>query len=148
MSSRETVLLEEVNHLNEQVSELTNVIERRDKTISAQQQRIKDYIKRIYGRRSEKLDPGQMVFNDLILAAEKYANPDQEALNPDVVEEKVRAHIRRKHPGRKPLPEQLQRVEYYLDVPAEDKITAEGKERPLIGLDITEKLDYRHVLLW
>ncbi len=127
---------EEQNHLKEQVNELTDVIDRKDATIHAQIVRIKEYIRRIYGKRSEKLDPAQMVFDELILAAEKYAKPNQEALDPDVVEEKVREHVRRKHPGRKPLPPELERVEHYLDIPEEEKITAEGKERPLIGMDI------------
>ncbi|MFT5170229.1 MAG: transposase [Candidatus Omnitrophota bacterium] len=112
--------------------------------MAGQVQRIKDYIKKIYGKgHSEKLDPSQMVFDDVILAAEKYGAPDREAVNPEIVEEKVQAHIRRRHSGRKPLPPELERIEHYLDIPKEDKFTVDGKERPLIGLDITERLDYQ-----
>jgi transposase len=138
---------EENVHLKEQINALSDVIEHRDATIKAQQIRLTAALKRIYGRRSEKLDPNQMLFDDVILAAEKYAAPNQVAIHPEVVEEKVRAHIRRKHPGRKPLPAHLERIEHYLDIPEQDKFTADGKERPLIGLDITEKLDYQPCVL-
>lgn len=143
-SSEEQARNEETTrHLNEQIEELSLVIERRDATIAAQQARIKEYIRRIYGRKSEKIDVTQMVFDDIILAAEKCLTPDEPAPHPEIVEEKVREHIRRKHPGRKALPPELPRVEHYLDVPEDDKYTSDGKERPLIGVDISERLDYQ-----
>jgi transposase len=150
MFNREAALLEENARLKEertclkeQLNEYEQLHTRQQATIKALQERIKGYIRRIYGRRSEKIDVTQMVFDDIILAAEKCLNPGEPAPHPDIVEEKVREHIRRKHPGRKPLPPELERVEHYLDVPEEEKYTAAGKERPLIGVDISEKLDYR-----
>jgi transposase len=150
MSSKETSLLEEVAllkekniHFKEQVNELTNVIESKDQTIRTQQNRLNDLLKRIYGRKSEKLDPNQMLFEDVILEAEKYTRPDQEPVDREVVEKVVREHIRRTHPGRKPLPEHLNRIEHYLDIDEKEKVTAEGQERPLMGFDINERLDYQ-----
>ncbi len=157
MFDRETTLLEETVrlkqqiaasnetnlHLKEQLEEFEQVHERQQSTIKALQERIKVYIKRLYGRKSEKIDVSQMVFDDIILAAEKCLRPEEPAPHPDIVEEKVRAHIRRKHKGRNPLPPELERIEHYLDIPDEEKVTSDGKERPIIGLDITEKLDYR-----
>ena len=143
MLTKETTLLEENQYLKEQINELTDVIERRDTAIRTQQNRINDLLKRIYGRKSEKLDPGQIVFDDMILAAERYVHPDQEGLDAEVKEKVIREHIRRSHPGRKPLPEHLKRIEHYLDIEKEDKVTAEGRERPLIGFDINERLDYQ-----
>ena len=136
-------LIEERDHLKEQIEEFARLNGSQQATIKALQERVKGYIRRIYGRKSEKIDVTQMVFDDVILAAEKCLNPQEPAPHPDIVEEKVREHIRRKHPGRKPLPPELERVEHYLDIPEKDKKTAEGNDRPLIGLDITEKLDYR-----
>ena len=130
-------------HLKEQNEEFARQHTRQQATIKALQERIKGYIRRIYGRKSEKIDVTQMVFDDIILAAERCLNPQEPAPHPDIVEEKVREHIRRKHPGRRPLPAELERVEHYLDIPEEEKYTADGKERPLIGVDISEKLDYR-----
>jgi len=150
MSSTETALLEEVNHLkeetihlNEQVSELTSVIENKNQTIRSQQNRLNDLLKRIYGRKSEKLDPSQMVFDEVILAAEQYACPEEPLLDEAVKEKVIREHLRRSHPGRKPLPEHLERIEHYLDVEENDKVSTDGKQRPLMGFDINERLDYQ-----
>jgi len=150
MSDRETALLEENTrlkeantHFQEQVAELAVVIEGKDRTIRSQQNRLNELLKRIYGRRSEKLNPDQLVFDDVILSAEKHARPGQEPVDPAVKEQVIREHIRRTHPGRKPLPEHLKRIEHYLDIDEKDKVTAAGQDRPLIGFDITERLDYR-----
>jgi transposase len=136
-------LQERNQHLEDQINELTNVIECRDRTIRAQQNRLNDLLKRIYGRRSEKLDPNQLVFDEVILDAEQSPDPQEELIDPQVKEQVIREHIRRTHPGRKPFPEHIKRVEHYLDIDEKDKFSAEGKERPLIGVDINEKLDYR-----
>jgi transposase len=161
MSNREAALLEEVtrlkeeqshlieerDHLKEQNAEFERLHAGQQATIKALQERVKGYIRRIYGRKSEKIDVTQMVFDDIILVAEKCLNPNQPSAHPDIVEEKVQEHIRRKHPGRKPLPAELERIEHYLDIPEKDKKTADGKDRPIIGIDITEKLDYRPAVL-
>ncbi|MEI8012947.1 MAG: IS66 family transposase zinc-finger binding domain-containing protein [Candidatus Omnitrophota bacterium] len=129
--------------LQRQIEEFVRLHEGQQRTIQALQERIKGYIRRIYGKKSEKIDVNQMVFDDIILAAEKCLDPQSPAPHPEIAEEKVRAHIQRKHPGRKPLPPEIPRVEHYLDIPEKEKFTADGKERPIIGVDISEKLDYR-----
>jgi len=136
-------LQEEVTHLEEQNNQLTNIIENKERTIRAQQNRLNDLLKRLYGRKSEKLDPNQLVFDEMILEAEKHVDPETRIINAEVKEQIVREHIRLNHPGRKPLPEHLKRIEHYLDIEEKEKMTKEGKERPLIGFDITEKLDYQ-----
>ena len=143
MSLIETSLLEANQHLKEQNEELVKVIERREATIYSQQNRLNELLKRIYGRKSEKLNPDQLIFDEVILAANQYVHPDQEVLDAEVKKKVIREHIRRTHPGRRPLPEHLERVEHYMDVDEKDKLTAEGKKRPLIGFDITERLDYQ-----
>ncbi len=154
MSDRETVLLEEVArlkdkviHFQEQIGELATVIETKDRTILAQQNRLNELLKRIYGRKSEKLDPEQLVFDEVILAAGKAVRAGQEPDDAALKEQVIREHIRRSHPGRRPLPEHLERIEHYLDIDEKDKVTGEGKPRPLIGFDITERLDYRPCVL-
>ncbi len=136
-------LLEENIHFKDQIDELANVIESRDRTIRTQQNRLNELLKRIYGRKSEKLDPNQLVLDDIILEAETYPPPAKEPVDAVVVEKVVQEHIRRTHPGRRPLPEHLERIEHYLDIPEEEKKTPDGKDRPLIGVDITERLDYQ-----
>lgn len=137
-------LKEKTGDLKDQVDELANLIESRDRTIRTQQNRINDLLKQIYGRRSEKfIDPNQLLLDDIILEAEKQTLAAKEQDQAVVVEKVIREHVRRTHPGRKPLPEHLKRVEHYLDIPEADKKTEDGKDRPLIGVDITERLDYQ-----
>lgn len=136
-------LKENNTHLTEQNDELVNVIANKDQTIRTQQNRLNDLLKRLYGRKSEKLDPNQIVFDEMILQAEKNVHPETIKMDAEVKEQIVREHIRLNHPGRKPLPEHLKRIEHYLDIDEKDKLTQEGKERPLMGFDITEKLDYQ-----
>lgn len=143
LKEEQSFLIEERDHLKEQNEEFERLHVRQQGTINALQERVKKLIRKIYGRKSEKIDVTQMVFDDIILACEKCLKPQEPAPHPDIVEEKVREHIRRKHPGRNPLPAELPRVEHYLDIPESEKFTAEGKERAIIGVDITEKLDYR-----
>lgn len=157
MSDLEAALLEENTRLKKQaecfavekesflgqIEEFLKLDTGRQRTIEALQKRVNDLLRRIYGRKSEKIDVNQMVFDDIILAAEKCLNPQEPAPHPEVVEEKVREHLRRKHPGRRPLPPELPRVEHYLDIPEADKFTADGRPRPLIGVAVSEKLDYR-----
>ena len=125
----------ETTHLKEQVDELASVIENRDATIRTQENRINEMLKRLYGRKSEKLDSQQIVFDEIILDADKHGDPS-EPIDPVVKEQIIQKHIRRSHPGRKPLPEHLERVEHYFDIDEKDKFTADGKERPMIGVDV------------
>ncbi|NCC62005.1 MAG: IS66 family transposase [Verrucomicrobiae bacterium] len=143
MSDSGTILQEEITYLQEQISELTKVIETKEQTIRAQQKHLNELLKRIYGRRSEKLNPDQLVFNEMILGAEENTYPQNKPIDNAVKEKIIREHIRRSHPGRRPLPEHLKRIEHYLDIDEKEKFTADGKERPVIGHDITEKLDYQ-----
>lgn len=143
LKKRNELLAAEQENLLSQIQEFLKLDDSRQRTIDALQKRLKDLLRRIYGRKSEKIDVSQMVFDDIILAAEKCLNPQEPAPHPEIVEEKVREHLRRKHPGRKPLPPEIPRVEHYLDIPEAEKFTAEGKERPLIGVAVSEKLDYR-----
>lgn len=164
MSDLETALLEEVAllkaertslkeqitrshqkniHLGDQLAEFERLRAGDRQMIRGLENRVRELLRQIYGRRSEKIDVTQMVFDDIILAAEKCLRPGEPPLDPELAEETVREHLRRKHPGRKPLPAELPRVEHYLDIPEAEKVTASGKERPIIGVDVTERLDYR-----
>lgn len=143
LKQENTCLKEQTIHLKEQNNTLNNIIENKDQMIRMQQNRLNDLLKRIYGRKSEKLDPNQMVFDEILLAADQNKPQEEEPFDGAIKEEIVREHIRRNHPGRKPLPEHLERIEHYLDIEEKDKITKDGKERPIIGFDITERLDYQ-----
>lgn len=134
-------LKEQVRHFKEQIDELTIVIQRRDSTISAQQRQLNELIQRIYGRKSEKLHPDQLLLENFLLEADKNQPAPAEPVEV-VKEQKVKEHTR-VHRGRTPLPEHLKRVDHYLDVAAEErKCKSCAKELKHIGDDITERLDY------
>jgi transposase len=66
-------------------------------------------------------------------------NPPEEETD-DAEEIVVTKHTRKKR-GRKPLPEDLPRIEVIHDIPEDDKICACGCELSRIGEDVSEKLD-------
>lgn len=136
-------LKETIYHLTEQNDELADVISNKDQTIRIQQHQLNALLKRLYGRKSERLDPDQLVFDDIILEADSCIPPEDEEIPQEVKEQIVQEHIRRSHPGRKPLPSHLPRHEHFLDIDEKDKYTSDGRLRPIIDYDITEKLDYQ-----
>ncbi|MDF1615674.1 IS66 family transposase [Desulfurivibrio dismutans] len=91
----------------------------------------------LFGRKSEKM--ADILSPQLPLFDEQAAAGDQaeEAYEPEV---QVAPHSRRKK-GRKPLPEDLPRVEVVHDVSAEAKTCACGGEKSRIGEDVSEQLD-------
>jgi transposase len=63
--------------------------------------------------------------------------------SPSVARKKARKDARR-HPGRIPIPEHLERVEIVLDIPEEEKVCPEtGQPLKEIGFEVSEKLEYR-----
>jgi transposase len=95
--------------------------------------------RRLFGRSAERLSEHERkqlwLFNEaeLIVASEKKAEEEVQRV-------RVRAHTRVKR-GRKPLPEDLPRVEVLHDIPEEDKTCGCGQELHRIGEDICEKLE-------
>ncbi len=90
----------------------------------------------LFGSKSEKLSTGDspqlLLFDMPEPLAEEEEDPDKEITVP--------SHTRRKR-GRKPLPENLPRVEVVHDIPEEEKICACGCTLSRIGEDTSEKLD-------
>jgi transposase len=83
--------------------------------------------RRLFGRSAERLSEEERkqlwLFNEaeLIIASEQKTEKEEERVP-------VRAHTRLKR-GRKPLPEDLPRVEVLHDIPEEDKICGCGRKR-------------------
>lgn len=95
---------------------------------------------RLFGKKSEKVDPRQ-----LQLALEQLANepgPVAEPVEMDSGETPVRDHQRRRPTGRRPLPAHLPRQRVEIDVPDADKRCACGHARRRIGEAVSEKLEY------
>jgi len=131
-----------------QIEELTKKLHSSLLNVKMLQHQVDQLLRRVYGRRSEKLDPNQLMFDGLLL--ESLEQPDRPieplADLPPVVEPEKKKSIKtkRNHPGRLPIPEHLERVEIILDIPEENKICPEsGKPLKQIGWEVSEKLEYR-----
>lgn len=127
---------EEITYLKEQIQQLTDTFETK---IRLMQHQMDEMIKRLYGRSSEKLDPSQLLFQEVLLEAEKLAAP---AKDETIVKTVVKEHVRHKH-GRSALPEHLPRVEHMMDIKDEAKVCGCGKPLKHIGDDVTERIDHQ-----
>jgi transposase len=138
-----TDLIEQQQH---QIEELTKKLHSAHRNIKMLQHQVEQLLRRIYGRRSEKLDPNQLMFDGLILQALDQPVPQlpPELLVEEKAERKKPRTVKRRHPGRIPIPEHLERVEIVLDIPEEKKVCPEtGKPLKKIGEEVSEKLEYR-----
>jgi len=131
-----------------QIQELTRKLHASQRSITMLQHQVEQLLRRVYGRRSEKRDPKQMMFDELLIDAieqppvpiEPLAEMPLEAQAP----KKRPPKTQRNHPGRIPIPEHLERVEILLDIPEAEKVCPEtGKPLKQIGFEVSEKLEYK-----
>jgi len=112
-----------------------NLQARYDKETGILLEQISLLRQQLYGRKSEKLaadgGPQPLPLFDL---------PEPESIEPVAETVEVPAHVRKKC-GRKPLSENLPRVEVIHDIPAEEKICGCGQELSRIGEEVSEQLD-------
>ena len=118
---------------------IADLIVRHEKQIAILIEEIRLLRAQRFGRKSEKIvDFGDieqlLLFDELPTPAEQAEEEEQEA------EIGIPAHTRKKR-GRKPLPEDLPRVEVVHDLPAEAKICGCGCEKSRIGEEVSEQLD-------
>ena len=137
---------EYIEQQQQQIKQLTSLLQSSQRKLTMLQHQVEQLLRRVYGHRSEKLDPNQLMFDQLILEAAQ--QPVSESLcEPSLPEEPKRKRPqakRRSHPGRIPIPEHLERVEIVLDIPEEEKVCPEtGKPLKKIGEEVSEKLEYR-----
>ena len=136
-------LAEENAFLKAQIQQLTETFETR---IRLMQHQMDNLLKRVYGRSSEKIDPDQLLMQEMLLDLEK-SMPPAVIAPPVVVETVVKEHIRHKH-GRSPLPEHLARVEHVLDISEDKNVCFCGKALKRIGAAVTERIDCQPALLF
>jgi transposase len=108
---------------------------------AALRQQLDVLCQRMFGKRSERVDPRQ-----LQLALEQLANepgPVTEPIEMDSGETPVRGHTRRRPTGRRPLPAHLPRHRVKIDVPEAEKQCACGHTKTRIGESVSEKLEYQ-----
>src|SRR5919109_4188425 len=108
---------------------------------AALRQQLDVLCQRMFGKRSERVDPRQ-----LQLALEQLANepgPVTEPIEMDSGETPVRGHTRRRPTGRRPLPAHLPRRRVEIDLPDAEKPCACGHTKTRIGESVSEKLEYQ-----
>jgi transposase len=130
-----------------QIEALSKKLHSAQQNISMLQHQLEQLLRRVYGRRSERLDPNQLMFDHLVLdAIEQPASTPVPVDLPVPQEPKAKPNHtqKRHHPGRIPIPEHLERVEIVLDIPEKDKVCQDtGKPLNMIGWEVSEKLEYR-----
>ena len=109
------------------------------------QHQLEQLLRRLYGRKSEKLDPNQLLlFAQEILeaaAAESETTPEPEP-TPEPVPPAAAKPPAKGH-GRKPLPANLPRRRVVHDVPLEQRLCPDcGLQRRCFGEEIREQLEY------
>ena len=125
--------------LSDNVNELKEIIISYDSENRLLKEEISILKHRLFGRKSEKLPIGSgqlFLFNE---AETEKAAEDRQA-SQQIIE--VPAHERRRG-HRKPLPENLPRIEVVHDLTDEQKQCACGEEKSCIGREVSEQLDIK-----
>lgn len=115
--------------------------------------KLHDALRRLYGRRSEKVEAtGQELFEFMKLGEEAAREVEEdeatraaeEARSQEPEEEEVVVRKRNKHRGRNPLPKDLPIVELRIDPSAEELVCpcGCGHQRVKIGEKVTDQLEY------
>lgn len=140
MAAALAILQKEVRKKDEVIVELDAQIKRQESTIERMQEQMEDLLRRLYGRKSEKLDINQLLMEGMILAADGEAHTPEPPPPADVP---VKPRGKRKGNGRRPLPDHLPRHEIIVPVPEAEKICPlSDQPRPFIGYEESEKLEY------
>ena len=105
-----------IEQQQQQIQELLKQLQSANRNKKMLQHQLDQLLRRVYGRRSEKLDPNQLMFDNLILEAidQPLPQPPPELPVKEKVEKKRSRTLKRRHPGRIPIPEHLERVEIVL----------------------------------
>jgi transposase len=126
-----------------QNKELTQKLHAAEINISRLQHQVEQLLRRIYGQRSEKMHPDQLMFESIMLESVGHPAPEPLAPLPAETPKPTPVRTRRNHPGRIPIPDHLERIEIVLDLPEEQKNDPSGEPLKQIGWEISEKLEYR-----
>ena len=134
------LILAQSNHLQELLAlkdELMASLAQQEREKARLLHRVEMLLRQIYGRKSEKIDPAQ-----LLLFAEQVME-QAAARAAEEVEEEAPAAPKRKGHGRKKLPAELPHLPVEHDVPEKDKVCPEcGAQKHVIGKRVTEQLEY------
>lgn len=141
IAQRDEIIAQKDAHIRE----LTVKFESNQRQLIILQHQMEQMIRRLYGRKSEQLNPNQLMFDAITIDSLNQAAAVQEAPPEAPCEvETVKTKRESNHHGRIPIPEHLERVEILLDIPDEQKVCPEtGEPLKVISVEIVEKLDYQ-----
>ena len=122
------------------IASLQDQLTKSQREIAALRHELDLLCQRLFGKKSERVDPRQ-----LQLALEQLGNERGSITEPiemDSGETPVRGHTRRRPTGRRPLPAHLPRQRIVIDLSDAEKQCSCGGKRTPIGEDVSEKLEY------
>ncbi len=129
--AHEAIVVEHEEKLAEQQSQL----QQKDVRIAALQEQLNLLTAKRYGPSSEKADAGQMALFDEAEAALEAEDEEE----PEAATTPARP---RKKPGRRPLPDDIERVDVLHDLPEADKrCPHDGTPLERMGEEVSEQLD-------
>ena len=145
IAQKDSQILELAAQNDAHIRELTAKLESTQRQLAILQHQMEQMLRRLYGRKSEQLNPNQMMFDDIVLDSLNQAATVQEMPPEAPVEaETIKTKRVSNHHGRIPIPEHLERVEILLDIPEEQKVCPEtGEPLKVISVEVSEKLEYR-----
>jgi transposase len=127
--------------LKQMVSELLATTREQQGRIRELEDRLDQLLRRLYGQRSERLDPAQLLLFDLAAAPPQPASPQPPSQPP--------GKRRRTNPGRRPFAKDLPRRRVVHDLsPAQRLCPCCQQERACIGQEVSEQLDYQPASLF
>ena len=136
---------EENRQLQEQLADAQKTTLSLRRMIDQQRRQLDALLLRLSGKKGENLHPDQQVFEALLLDVLKESQTALDEAAQDVTpdpEPKTRAKPKKKHRGRCPLPDHLERHSILVDIPDDEKIDPiTGKPLRMIRIEKTEKLD-------
>jgi transposase/uncharacterized coiled-coil protein SlyX len=144
LSQAENLLVQKDLHIAQQeaqIDQLTIKLLSTQRQLTTLQHQMEQMIRRVYGRKSEKIDPGQLMFDSIILESVEQSADVAQKVEAPAVSKPRKKRIRH---GRIPIPEHLEQVEIFIDVPEEQRVhPVTGEPLALINVEISEKLEYR-----
>jgi len=144
IAQKDFLILEITAQKDAQIGELSRKLESTQRQLTTLQHQMEQMLRRLYGRKSEQLNPNQMMFDSIILASVEQNAPQTPPAGIQGEPEVAKPRKASQHHGRVPIPEHLERVEILLDIPEEQKVCPEtGEPLKVISVEVSEKLEYR-----
>lgn len=141
MIARPQQLPDDIDALKEIISNLSKLTDKYEKEIQYLEEKNNLLLQKLFGRKSEKLTPEDILQGRLFDEPEFcFIQDEDESVEVSESVTVVSSHTRKKR-GRKPLPESLPRVDVVHDITSDEKHCACGCEMKKIGEDVSEKLD-------